>query len=140
MIYLPHGLVHTVLNLRDNVAITENYLFLDAIPGSNWNPSLCKINYRFKMNAVLLFFVELVKFLALDEIAVWRPEWSNQVWKKLYFSNLISAKVWSTLTPCLKIAEKVSFNIASEASYVYILSGQKWSILAFLINFFPLKM
>ena len=26
---------------------------------------------------------------------------------------------------CLKITEKVPFNIASEASYVYILSGQK---------------
>ena len=26
---------------------------------------------------------------------------------------------------CLKITEKVSFNIASEASYVYILRGQK---------------
>ena len=26
---------------------------------------------------------------------------------------------------CLKITEKVSFNMASEASYVYILSGQK---------------
>ena len=32
-----------------------------------------------------------------------------------------------TLTQCLKITEKVSFNIASEASYVYIyMSGQKW--------------
>ena len=38
---------------------------------------------------------------------------------------------------CLKITEKVSFNIASEARHVYILSGQKliknaqkWSILA----------
>ena len=30
-----------------------------------------------------------------------------------------------TFTRCLKITEKVSFNIASEASYVYILSGQK---------------
>ena len=30
------------------------------------------------------------------------------------------------LARCLKIAEKISFNIASEASYVYILSGQKW--------------
>ena len=29
-------------------------------------------------------------------------------------------------TQCLKITEKVSFNIASEASYVYILSGQKF--------------
>ena len=27
---------------------------------------------------------------------------------------------------CLKIAEKVSFYIVSEASYVYILSGQKF--------------
>ena len=27
---------------------------------------------------------------------------------------------------CLKITEKVSFNIASEATYVYILSGQKF--------------
>ena len=29
------------------------------------------------------------------------------------------------VSQCLKITEKVSFNIASEASYVYILSGQK---------------
>ena len=31
-----------------------------------------------------------------------------------------------SLSLCLKITEKVSFNIASEASYVYILSGQKF--------------
>ena len=30
-----------------------------------------------------------------------------------------------TYTQCLKITEKVSFNIASVASYVYILSRQK---------------
>ena len=30
------------------------------------------------------------------------------------------------LTQCLKITEKVSINFASEASYVYILSGQKF--------------
>ena len=30
-----------------------------------------------------------------------------------------------TTAQCLKITEKVSFNIASEASYLYILSGQK---------------
>ena len=29
------------------------------------------------------------------------------------------------LSQCLKITEKVAFNIVSEASYVYILSGQK---------------
>ena len=33
----------------------------------------------------------------------------------------------TTLSRCLKITEKVSFNIASEASYVYILSGQKFN-------------
>ena len=36
---------------------------------------------------------------------------------------------WESVTNgssrCLKITEKVSFNIASEASYVYNLSGQK---------------
>ena len=30
-----------------------------------------------------------------------------------------------TDSQCLKITEKVSFNVASEASYIYILSGQK---------------
>ena len=32
---------------------------------------------------------------------------------------------WTGTARCLKITEKVSFNIASEASYVYILSGKK---------------
>ena len=32
---------------------------------------------------------------------------------------------WIVDARCLKITEKVSFNIASEASYIYILSGQK---------------
>ena len=36
----------------------------------------------------------------------------------VFFSLLFRAQ-------CLKITEKVAFNIASEASYVYILSGQK---------------
>ena len=31
-----------------------------------------------------------------------------------------------TKARCLKITEKVSFNITSEANYVYILSGQKF--------------
>ena len=33
--------------------------------------------------------------------------------------------VGKSITQCLKIAQIVAFNIASEASYVYILSGQK---------------
>ena len=37
----------------------------------------------------------------------------------------ISQKLIHLAARCLKITEKVSFSIASEASYVYILSGQK---------------
>ena len=32
---------------------------------------------------------------------------------------------FQTRPRCLKITEKVAFNLASEASYVYVLSGQK---------------
>ena len=40
-------------------------------------------------------------------------------------NGLKSLKTTNTqLAQCLKITEKVTFNIASEASYVYFLSGQ----------------
>ena len=44
-----------------------------------------------------------------------------------FFSFFISTLVLkkSNSSQCLKITEKVAFNIASEASNVYILSGQK---------------
>ena len=38
---------------------------------------------------------------------------------------VINCLLFFWLGRCLKITEKVSFNIASEASYLYILSGQK---------------
>ena len=41
--------------------------------------------------------------------------WKSQVW------GLKSKIIYS-----LKITEKVTFNIASKATYVYILGGQKW--------------
>ena len=41
------------------------------------------------------------------------------------FNQLTQLHLFPYSTRCLKITEKVSFNIASEASYVYILSGQK---------------
>ena len=40
-----------------------------------------------------------------------------------------------TSSQCLKITEKVAFNIASEASYVYILSGQKFKKMPKMVNF-----
>ena len=41
----------------------------------------------------------------------------------------------SVTTRCSKITEKVSFNIASEASYVYDLSGQKYIKMPKMVNF-----
>ena len=44
-------------------------------------------------------------------------------------------KIDLKLAQCLKITEKVSFKIASEASYVYILSGQKLIKNAKMVHF-----
>ena len=33
VIFLPHGLTHCVLNLHDNVALTENFLSISGIGG-----------------------------------------------------------------------------------------------------------
>ena len=45
-------------------------------------------------------------------------------------------KNWTfTASLCLKITEKVSFNTASEASYVYILSGQKLIKMPRMVHF-----
>ena len=42
-----------------------------------------------------------------------------------YFNNCSKNPFVKSLSRCLKITEKVSFNIVSEANYVYILSGRK---------------
>ena len=41
-------------------------------------------------------------------------------------SVTVKSPNFDTFPQCLKITKKVAFNIASEASYVYILSGQKF--------------
>ena len=46
-----------------------------------------------------------------------------------------ASKSRCTYPRCLKITEKVSFNIASEASYVYIMSGQKFIKMPKMVNF-----
>ena len=45
--------------------------------------------------------------------------------QNLSFPFIFETKSFPIDAQCLKITEKVSFNIASEASYVYILSGHK---------------
>ena len=47
-----------------------------------------------------------------------------QTIKKSKMLKIRKTLEWSTR--CLKITEKAAFNIASEASYVYILSRQKF--------------
>ena len=49
----------------------------------------------------------------------WNPKNQGLSFPTIFYGFVYSG-AW-----CLKITEKVSFNIASEASYVYILSGQK---------------
>ena len=66
-----------------------------------------------------------------------RPFWvSSKHYAQMIMASLYSCFTKSetvlltqdcaTNTQCLKIMEKVAFNIASEASYVYILSGQNY--------------
>ena len=50
-------------------------------------------------------------------------------------SNKLDWYLIMTKSRCLKITEKVSFNITREASYVYILSGQKFIKSAKKCNF-----
>ena len=54
-------------------------------------------------------------------ITTLKHSWDKESNKKKYATTVM----YSQSTKCLKITEKVSFNIASEANYIYILSGQK---------------
>lgn len=68
VIFLPHGLTHAVLNVHDNVAYTENFLYVSALP-------------------------ELTKAVALDEISSFRPKWNqSRALDYLYYSGIASAK------------------------------------------------
>ena len=55
----------------------------------------------------------------------------------MYYSItfMIQMKKGATASQCLQITEKVSFNIASEASCVYILSGHKFIKMPKIVHF-----
>ena len=100
------------------VLLTESQIDAEATNFKGRNPLHILANFA-NENAVAIFdlFLECMPNYPLDKM-----DSDGNTGKK---------------TQCLKITEKVSFNIASEASYVYILSGQKfiendkkWSILA----------
>ena len=68
-------------------------------------------------------FEELVFFVVLSYLL----DTSSLTLQKTFLQKKTPTYfVLSKATRCLKNTEKVSFNIASEASYVYILSGQKF--------------
>ena len=70
---------------------------------------LNELKIRFDLNLILLTVSWVMK------------SWKFYIWIAL----LCDSFVIDTGSRCVKITEKVSFNIASEASYVYILRGQK---------------
>jgi len=68
-IYLPFGVPHTILNIEDNVAVTENHLFVDAVPAF--------------MNHLLV----------LDDIRPWRPNFNvERASRNIYNSHLLNKK------------------------------------------------
>ena len=73
--------------------------------------SQIRVDQKFKVSFVKIHFWTKIGLLIQCE----NVDQYKFHFKIFYFSKL----------RCLKITEKVSFNIASEASYVYILSGQK---------------
>ena len=62
-----------------------------------------------------------------EEEGVISPENCSWLFFRSNYKNILCGKngYFVSITRCLKITEKVSFNITSEASYVFILSGQK---------------
>ena len=51
VLFLPQGLTHSILNLHDNVAYTENYLYIGALPGI-----LFKTDYYENQSTSYIFF------------------------------------------------------------------------------------
>ncbi len=70
-----------------------------------------------------MFFLRWVSSITSFNLADFNDDDYNLHSSKRVFSKLIFHPL--ALTRCLKITEKVSFNIASEASYAYIVNGQK---------------
>ena len=76
--------------------------------------------FTFKHCASWMFLLFCTSSLSWDTL--------KELWQQklvVPHGKIVFSKHCDPVTRCLKITEKVSFNIASEASYVYILSGQK---------------
>ena len=109
----------------------------------NWNWIINVDNFIFQVHRLFLAFFLMKLFLSRSEL---RAVKKFSSWVRIFhhFDSVTPplglhapfikvfkafASNWfsthQTRSQCLKITEKVAFNIASEASYVYILSSQK---------------
>ena len=98
--------------------------------------SLIKI--QLSHNSHNCIFMRVGEFLPTqDQVEFDMPSLKNEWMSCFIYTNGLNAvcnhpwlhqhkKCVSSSKRCLKVTEKVSFKIASEASYVYILSGQKF--------------
>ena len=94
-----------------------------------WLPAMIKTDWEKQRLASSNFMCQQkLPFIAKVSIKKVRPEFSKCSflgcgWDSINLKNC--CKSWIS-TQCFKLQKKVSFNIASEASFVYILSGQKF--------------
>ena len=124
-------------SIKTQIAYFSRVFFNLNFRTKNWLLEHCAVNYDFTY----------IQWKRSKGVAWWRPiqtsEWTSRLVKKSWTAAsfpLPSEKERKLRTmdlgivvdrelrysQCLKITEKVSFNIASEASYVYILSGEKF--------------
>ena len=82
----------------------------------------------FAINISRIIWQSSSKLQSRGQINAWQSPYADTSWNANPEIKNSIAYLYITVSMrsrCLKTTEKVSFNIASEASYVYILSGQK---------------
>ena len=83
VLYLPQGMPHSIHNIDDNIALTENYLFSDALP-------------------------ELVKVITADGINPWVPGWNQSVAYHNFYMKHASKEDRLKMRETYKIVSKLS--------------------------------
>jgi hypothetical protein len=77
---LPAGMPHSIFNIDDNVALTENYLFPDGLPdvitGCNFFQVVC-FKIFIQSNEVYLLIIFLA--IAANKIAPYVPSWNESL-------------------------------------------------------------
>ena len=92
-----------------------------------WIPGAKEVKYYHKCPAISSSRLTFLMGFSLCFKPFWERSFLSRKLKHNWFKNFNwPPQVSDNTALCLKITEKVSFDIASEASYVYIFSGQKF--------------